>query len=152
MHLMIDIETNGTLAEKSSIIQIAAQCFDETGWTVNKLPHFDKCLVPLVGRNGSQETFDWWQETKLKSCQLQSIHNRMQSARRAFKAFIHWVEEIQAEGELDTWIWAKHPEFDLGFCRSYCDLFDLQIPLVCISYTGCWFRDSSLKGVEFQVG
>lgn len=111
---MIDLETTGTNAEETAIIQLAAVRFNRI---TKEIDHkwFDRCMVVPPGRYWDEDTREWWLNTNPKL--LAEILQRGEDTATVMKAFVDWVN---AGSSIQPKVfWAKPLTFDFVFIASY---------------------------------
>jgi oligoribonuclease (3'-5' exoribonuclease) len=115
---MVDIETNGTDPDRSSIIQICAVKFNLETRDVSP-DIFNKCLAPRKRRDWDSDTKAWW--SKMPDLH-KSIVARMEKPLDVFQSLTKWV------GYDNLRFWGKPTIFDFSFIDSYYKDYDMENP------------------------
>lgn len=116
--IMVDLESTGTDASHSAIIQLSAVKFDLENMTIDG-DMFDQCLLIPGNRFWMEDTRDWWgqQEPHI----LQNIWGRMRDPGTVMKEFSTWAG-------VGAVLWAKPVSFEQPFLQSYFRDFGVNNP------------------------
>lgn len=109
---MVDIETTGTMPDRSAILQIAAVKFNiSTGAVSDDV--FDRCLTMPNWRFWQEDTKQWWGQQKRSV--IENIFQRAERYNEVMDDFCLW-----ASPPTSMRFWSKPSHFDFNFISSYC--------------------------------
>lgn len=109
--VMIDLETTGTMPDRTAIIQISAVKFNLETREVDP-NFFDRCLSIPPHRFWDQSTAAWW--AKQKPSTLRDILARQEDPRIVITDFAKWAYQTPK-----LRFWSKPTTFDFMFLSSY---------------------------------
>lgn len=147
-NFMIDLETTGTDAGHSAIIQIAGVGFNLENRDVHP-KFFDQALAVPKNRFWDEDTRDWW--CSLDPHIFQGIFNRMRDPLTVLREFNAWVAEV-ADGEVPV-LWAKPTHFEYPFLESYYRQFELAKPFHyrATEDLNSWCRARGMPDLDGQI-
>lgn len=125
LDVMIDLETTGTMPERTAIIQIAGVRFDYATGEISPNT-FDRCLMMPHGRFFDEETRNWWLKDKRHI--LNSIFGRSEKPGTVMEDFVLWARAGIDPSNDTLRLWAKPSHFEFPFIESYCKEFGVSNP------------------------
>lgn len=123
--IMVDIETTGTDATHSAMIQLAAVRFNIREGAIDTSSFFKKGLAIPYGRYWEEDTRKWWGKMPTLRDEILAA---AQPPARVMEEFQKWIVSGYMANEPYRF-WAKPMSFDWPFVDSYFKQFDVINPM-----------------------
>lgn len=117
---MVDLETTGTLPDRTSILQLAAVRFNPVTFEVDHNV-FNRSLTMPPHRYWQESTREWWGNQRPEI--YQAIVERAEPYSTVMVDFANWAYPINS-----LRFWSKPSHFDYSFISSYFSDLDIVNP------------------------